>query len=154
MKNTRGISSIIATLILILLTIVLIGVVWMVVSGIVKSSSEGATSGAKCLSSSVEVTSATCTKAGTNCNVTVQRTTGTDNITGGVRLVFINAAQQSNVADVSSVGLQTLASVTAANVNIGVANVTEVDATIYFADAAGVKSACSGATTFNTVALV
>jgi flagellin-like protein len=149
MKNTRGISSIIATLILILLTIVLIGIVWVVVSGIVSTSTKNATSGAQCFNSAVQVTSATCNSTGA-CNVTVQRTTGTDTL-GGVRLVFLNAAKQSNVADVNATGIVTLQSVTATNVLTGISNVNEVDAAIYFTDAAGNKNACSGVVPFTTV---
>jgi len=151
MKNTRGISDIIATLILILLTIVLIGIVWVVVSGVVSNSTKQTTTGAQCLNSAVQVTAATCTYGGGNCNVTVQRTLGTDPI-GGIRLVFLNAASASNITDINGT-ITTLASTSAPNVAIGVANVTEVDAAIYFADAAGNKNPCSAAK-FTTVQLV
>lgn len=153
MSNSRGISSIIATLILILLTIVLIGIVWVVVSGIVSNSTKGATSGAQCFNSGVQITSASCTKNTGICNVTVQRTTGTD-VINGVRLVFINAAQQSNITDVSG-NIQTLGSAsTTPGVNIGIANVTEVDAAIYFTDASGTKNVCNSPVQFTTVQLV
>jgi flagellin-like protein len=152
MKNTKGISDIIATLILILLTIVLVGVVWVVVSGIVTNSTKQTTTGAQCFDSGVQVTTATCRQSGADCNVTVQRTTGSDTI-GGIRLVFLNAAGNSSFNDTSG-NIQTLASVTAQDWSPGVSNVTEVDAAIYFTDAAGNKNICSGATKFTTVQLV
>jgi flagellin-like protein len=152
MKNKRGISDIIATLVLVLLTIVLIAIVWVVVSGIVTNSTKQASSGAQCLNSAVQISSASCTHAGNNCNVTVQRTLGSDNI-GGVRLVFINAASNSSVNDTSG-NIITQASATAQNWNPGVTNVTEIDAAIYFTDNAGNKNVCSEAAAYTTVQLV
>lgn len=152
MKNERGISSIIATLILILLTIVLIGIVWVVVSGIVTNSTKQVNSGAQCLNSGVQITSASCTRTGNNCNVTVQRNLGTD-VIAGVRLIFINAATNSAIND--TIGdIPTQGSVVAQNWNPGVSNITEVDGAIYFTDAAGAKSVCSGAIKFTTVQLI
>ncbi len=152
MKNKRGISSIIATLILILLTIVLIGIVWVVVSGIVTNSTKQVNSGAQCLNSGVQITSASCTQSGSNCNVTVQRNLGTDTI-GGVRLIFMNAVSNSSINDTIG-NIPTQGSAQAQNWNMGVSNITEVDAAIYFTDASGAKSVCSGATKFTTISLV
>ncbi|MFZ1971099.1 MAG: archaellin/type IV pilin N-terminal domain-containing protein [Candidatus Nanoarchaeia archaeon] len=146
-KNKRGISSIIATLILILLTIVLVGIVWIVVNNIVNTSTKQVNSGAQCLNSAVEVTSASCNA--TYCNVTIQRTLGTDNISG-VRLIFTNASQDSNISDVSG-NILTLASTSQPNIFEGISSVNEVDAAVYFTDAAGNKNPCSGAAKYNTV---
>lgn len=150
MKNTRGISSIIATLILLLLTIVLVGIVWAVVSEIVKTSSEGATSGAQCFNSAIDVTSATCKANTGNCNVTVQRTLGTD-VIGGVRLVFTNAASNSYYTDING-SLQTLVPLRT-TVTTGIANVTEIDAAVYYTNAAGTPNVCSPVS-FTTIQLV
>jgi flagellin-like protein len=152
MKNKKGISSIIATLILILLTIVLIGIVWVVVSGIVTNSTKQVNSGAQCFNSGIQITSASCTKAGNNCNVTVQRTIGTDAI-GGVRIVFINAAGTSAINDTTG-DISALGSAQAQNWNPAVSNVTEIDAAVYFTDASQVKNVCSGVVKFTTVQLI
>lgn len=141
MKNNRGISSIIATLILLLLTIVLVGIVWAVVSGIVKTSSEGATSGAQCFNSALEVTAATCTISSVgNCNVTIQRSLGTDTI-GGVRLIFTNTSGSSFFMDVNGT-LQTLVPIRP-TITTGVASVSDIKAAVYYSDAAGNKNVCS-----------
>ncbi len=152
MKNTRGISSIIATLILILLTVVLIGIVWVVVSGIVTNSTKQVNSGSQCFNSGVQITSASCTVAGTNCNVTVQRTLGSDKL-GGVRLVFMNSAGNSAINDTMG-DITTLGSTMAQNWNPGVSNVIEIDAAIYFNDSSGAKSICSEVSKFTTVQLI
>ena len=148
-NNKKGISSIIATLILVLLTIVLIGVVWVVVSGIVNNSTKQTTSGAECLNSEVQVSSATCSVSTGMCNVVAQRTQGTDTI-GGVRLVLKNPSGATVISDVNG-SIQTLASVSASVNASSVMNVSEVDAAIYFTDAAGNKNVCSGAQQFTTV---
>jgi flagellin-like protein len=150
MINNRGISSIIATLILLLLTIVLVGIVWAVVSGIVKTSTEGANSGAQCFNSAIDVTSATCASSTGNCTITIQRTLGTETI-DGVRLVSSNATGDSNYTDVNG-SLQTLVPVRLV-ANNGVSNVTKIIAAIYFSDAAGNKNVCNGVE-FTTIQLV
>ena len=73
--SKRGISSIIATLILVLLTIVLIGIIWAVVNNLVTTSSKQISSGEACLTSEVHVFF-TCTQSGSDCNVTIKRTSG------------------------------------------------------------------------------
>lgn len=154
MKNTnkKGISSIIATLILLLLTIVLVGIVWAVVSGIVRTSTEGATSGAQCFNSAADVTAATCTEAGV-CNISVQRTLGTD-VLGGVRVVVLNDLGDSNVTDIEG-DFQTLGTVRVpVNSPMGVINISEVDVAIYFVDSAGKKSICSSPSKYTSVNLI
>jgi flagellin-like protein len=139
MKNKQGISAIIATLILLLLTIVLVGIVWAVVSGIVRTSTEGVSSGAQCFNSALDITSAVCTADGI-CNASIQRTSGTDTI-DGIRVIFMNEAGDSNFTDVEG-NVQTLGVVKVPNTITEVANVNEVDAAIYFMNSAGVKSPC------------
>ncbi len=151
MKNTKGISSIIATLILLLLTIVLVGIVWAVVSGIVKTSTEGATSGAQCFNSDVDVTAASCASATGVCSATVQRTLGTD-VLGGVRLVFSNSTGASNFTDVEG-NIATLGSTHLTDAAMGIQNVSKINVAIYFTDTAGVKSVCGGAEEFTTIQL-
>ncbi|MDD5699926.1 MAG: hypothetical protein PHH00_01900 [Candidatus Nanoarchaeia archaeon] len=151
MKNRKGISSIIATLILLLLTIVLVGIVWAVVSGIVKTSTEGATSGTQCFNSAVDITSASCTKAGV-CNLTVQRTLGTD-VLGGLRAVFLDKDGVGNVTDIEG-DLQTLGTARLVSKNMGIKNVSEVDVAIYFTDTAGNKNVCSSPTKYTNVQLI
>ncbi len=150
-KNRKGISSIIATLILLLLTIVLVGIVWAVVSGIVKTSTEGATSGAQCFNSGIDITSASCTGAGV-CNLTVQRTLGTD-VIGGLRAVFLDKNGAGNVTDIDG-NIQTLGTARLVNQPIGVVNVSEVDVAIYFTDTAGNKNVCSSPTKYTNVQII
>ncbi|HTZ41761.1 MAG TPA: archaellin/type IV pilin N-terminal domain-containing protein [Candidatus Omnitrophota bacterium] len=140
-KNQKGISTIIATLILVLLTIVLVGIVWAVVSGIVKTSTQSTQTQAQCLNSAIEITVASCQKAGNgNCNVTLERTLGTDTI-GGMRLIFINSTGASNFTDISG-DLAALVPKTVSFTSM-VGSASEVDAAIYFTDSSGNKNLCT-----------
>jgi len=151
-KNRKGISSIIATLILLLLTIVLVGIVWAVVSGIVKTSTEGVSSGAQCLNSAIDITAASCTGAGV-CNVTVQRTLGSD-VIGGVRVIFFNEAKDStNFTDIGG-DIQVSGMGRLTNTPINVVNVNEINAYIYFTQTSGTKTVCSVPAEYKNVQLI
>lgn len=150
--NKRGISSIIATLILLLLTIVLVGIVWAVVSGIVKTSTEGVSSGAQCLNSAIDVTTASCTGAGV-CNVTIQRTLGSD-VIGGVRVIFFNEAKDStNFTDIEG-NVLILETARLINTPMSVVNVNEINAYIYFTQTSGTKNVCSVPAEYKNVQLI
>ncbi len=83
MFNKRGISNVIATLLLVLLVIVLIGIVWVVIQNLVSSSSQGISLGG--LTLNLKITQAA--KGANTISVTVQRQPGAGNLVG-VNFVF------------------------------------------------------------------
>ncbi len=78
MLNKKGISSIIATLILILLTIVLIGIVWVVIVNITSSANKGIDIGGLTLNLKIQQA----LKGTNNISVIVQRQSGEGNLVG------------------------------------------------------------------------
>jgi flagellin-like protein len=78
MFNKRGISNIIATLLLVLLAIVLIGILWVIIRNLVSSSSQGISLGGLTLDLKIQQA----TKASNNLSVVVQRQPGTGNLVG------------------------------------------------------------------------
>lgn len=80
--NKRGISSIIATLILVLLTIVLVGIVWAVISNIVKSGSQQVSSQFGTLFLDLKIQNVVVDSSTGNLSVTVTRNPGQGNLTG------------------------------------------------------------------------
>jgi len=80
MKNTKGLSGVITTLIIILLVIAAIGIIWAVVQPFIKGSGEKFDINTKCLNVGVEPTKLNC--AGGACNVTVKRSEGEEEIAG------------------------------------------------------------------------
>ena len=139
--NEKGMSAIIVTLLLVMLSIVLTGVVFVAVHNIIKTGTQQVSSSSQCLNSGAEVTSFSCLQDGTQCNVTVRRTSGSDSI-GGVRLIFTNDKGESNVSD-SPGNIVTLATKSITATNIGVINITQVGVAIYFLDSAEKPIPCS-----------
>ena len=84
MFNKRGISSVIATLLLVLLTIVLIGIVWVIVRNIVASSSQGITLGGLTLDLKIQQA----IKNSNNISIVVQRQPGAGNLVGVNFVIF------------------------------------------------------------------
>jgi flagellin-like protein len=78
MFNKRGISSIIATLLLVLLTIVLIGIIWVVVNNLVSSSRQGISISGLTLDLKIKQA----IKGGNNLSIIVQRQPGAGDLTG------------------------------------------------------------------------
>ncbi|MEK6833456.1 MAG: archaellin/type IV pilin N-terminal domain-containing protein [Nanoarchaeota archaeon] len=146
-NNKKGLSTIVATLLIILLTLVAVGIIWVVVRNVVKGGSEQVDIDAKCLQAIVEVTNVENTTAGTldgDFNVTLSRTSGSE-IIGGVKLVFTDDA--NSVSDVVSVSKNIGAFVTtteSVSMNItAIPNPGKVNAVVYFLDDAGNEQLCS-----------
>jgi|WetSurMetagenome_2_1015567.scaffolds.fasta_scaffold240195_2 hypothetical protein len=102
-SNKKGLSTIVVTLILIVLSLVAVGAVWLIVNPILKSSGSNADISSKCLAVNVDATQVNCYNGATNvmCNVTLARSgTGSDAI-GGVKLVFKN--QTNGVSSASAI---------------------------------------------------
>lgn len=78
MGNKRGISNIIATLLLVLLVIVIIGIVWVIVRNIVSSANSGISLGGITLN--LKITQAV--KGTNNLSITIQRQQGAGNLVG------------------------------------------------------------------------
>ncbi len=139
--NKKGLSAVIVTLILVLLSIVLVGVVWAVINNVINLGSQQVASTSKCLNSQLEAISFSCTSTGSQCNVTIKRISGTEDI-GGIRIIFSNENKDSNVTDFSG-NIITLATKKVTATNLGVSNITRVSAAIYFDRSSGNPAACS-----------
>ena len=81
MKNKRGLSTIVVTLLMILLSLVAIGVVWVVVSNILKSGTQQASSGLGQLLVSIELQNVNM-KSNGDVDIGVKRNVGAGGLTG------------------------------------------------------------------------
>jgi hypothetical protein len=148
-ENKRGLSTIVITLILILLSLVAVGIVWFVVNNILKSGAQGIDVGAKCLNTNVEATSVNCTGTPTaSCTVRLERT-GTENeaITG-VKLVFRNESAGLTSSLLDSAGdIQPLVGKTV-TFDTGIASADKIEVTPYFSDDSGNEQLCSQPNSF------
>src|SRR3989344_3645332 len=80
-RNQRGLSAIIVTLILILLSIVAVGIVWVVVTNILKSNTENVSSGVGQLSLNLELQNVLIRDTG-EIDVIVKRNAGEGDLSG------------------------------------------------------------------------
>lgn len=149
MKNKQGLSTIVATLIIILLVLVAVGIIWVVVRNVLEGGAGQIQSSSKCIDVMVRPTKVFCNPAvapdpGNNgvCNVTYMREAGGEEI-GGIKLVFTDDAGESNYIHDVSGNINELATLTESLVTTGINNVSKVDSVVYFLDESGNEQLCS-----------
>jgi hypothetical protein len=146
MKNNRkGLSTIVATLLIILLTLVAVGIIWIVVRQVVSGGSEQMSIDAMCIQANVVATRVV-NATPSNFSVTLSRQGGEDEI-GGVKIVFTNEEGSTNDIHDRSGNIEALQTVTNYyTVNIdpttGVPNPTRVSVVVYFLDDSGNEQLC------------
>jgi len=143
MKNKRGLSAIVATLIIILLVLVAVGIIWVVVRNLIQEGAESIDIGTKCIAVDVRAVSVTpvVNEAG-NYSVTLRRTAGGEAI-GGVKISLFNNTVNSGVLEfgIALTELQTATQPIDTGGNVTGAD--RLDYTVYFIDASGNDALCS-----------
>jgi uncharacterized membrane protein YqiK len=155
-KNKRGLSDIVITLIIVLLSLVAVGVVWFVVNNLIQSGSQGVEISAKCLNVRLEIKQASCIDGTTNkiCNVTLSRTGTESDAIGGVKMVFkdtIEEMSSSSLIDVPG-NIEPLIGKRVTDIDSLIAkeyDVNLVEITAYFKDNSGNEQLCSQTVSFN-----
>lgn len=154
-ENKKGLSTIVITLILILLSLVAVGIVWFVVNNILKSGTQNIDIGTKCLNLNIEAVSANCSSGITNaiCDVQIMRTGTSSDEIGGVKLVFKNttsSVSSASVIDISG-NIETLVGKRQTGIDTKIANadgVNHVEVTPYFGTSTNAQL-CSQTTSFD-----
>ena len=156
-KNKRGISAIIVTLLMIVLSLVAVGAVWVVINNVLGAGTAQIGSGTKCLDVDIKATTIKDTTVpdaipantqwGSNYDLTLTRSAKGEAI-GGVKLVISNGTSNSEVLDfgVALAPLETKKQALALTTN-PVANATKVEITPYFIDASGNQQLCQQTST-------
>jgi hypothetical protein len=154
-QNKKGLSTIVVTLIIILLSLVAVGIVWLVVNTFIKGGSQGVDINAKCLSVDVEATRVVCSNVTATliCDVTFTRTGTLQDALGGVKLLFKNKTSEitSELITVSG-NIQALVDKKEAGIDTGVAiadGLDQIQVTPFFVDSSGNEQLCSQTDTFN-----
>jgi hypothetical protein len=148
-NNKKGLSTIVATLLIILLTLVAIGIIWIVIRGVVENSTQQLDINSKCLATEVvatKVTNSSPVANWQNYTVVINRRTG-DDVIGGVKLVFTNAGGSISVVRDMSGDLATLQSRQYyANITTSeLSNPNKVSIVVYYLDDSGVQQLCQTA---------
>lgn len=147
-KNNKGLSTIVATLLIILLTLVAVGIIWVVVKNVIQGGTDQMEIDALCLQSNVVATNVvniTPLAAVTSYNVTLSRESGSDEL-GGVSVVFTDEAETTSIIvdfPTTSYPLNMLDTKTFAANNVAVPNANKVSVVVYFLDSSGEKNYCS-----------
>ena len=161
MKNTKGLSGVITTLIIILLVIAAIGIIWAVVNPFIKGAGGDIASQTDCMALDLKVQKAVCDNTGDNCNVTLKRGSDSGKEIAGVKLLFYNADETDSYSYnfVTDIGENSLAT-TPINVidpNAGIdpagmgENATTLSIVPYFTDGSGNPAYCSETGSYNVV---
>jgi hypothetical protein len=154
MKNKKGLSSIVITLIMIVLSLVAVGAIWAIVSPMLGKSATDTDYATKCMGVSLEVVKLTCPGvATTNCDVIVKRTgTASTEVIAGAKVVLKDASGAGSNVFSSSANIAQLATATF-NVPFTpialVGNVKKVEVTPYFTDTSGKPYVCTTATSYS-----
>ena len=146
MKNKRGLSLVITTLIIILLVLVAIGIIWVVIRGIIEGGVEQVGISTKCLDIDVRATAVDC--AGGDCNVTLTRKSGGEDI-AGVKLIFSEAGGETNFVHPVPGNIATLASKTETDISTGLTTPNKIEVAVYFEDDSGNEQLCTIITKFS-----
>jgi len=162
-SNKKGLSTIVATLLIILLTLVAVGIIWVVIRGVVRDSTDQVDIDSKCLAASVEATRVVLdtTPDPDEYLVTITRTGGDDAL-GGVKLVFTASDGSSNAVidwDLTGTGTHApLPALGSRQISIPVGggenqipsdlNPTMVSVVVYFLDTSNNPQLCSTANAY------
>jgi len=139
MENKKGLSTIVATLIIILLVLVAVGIIWVVVRNVIQQGAEQVEISTKCMAVDLRAVSVNETTAG-NYAVTLRRVAGGEAI-AGVKIALFNETANSGVLD-GFLALSELETKTE-TFTAGVTNADRLEYTVYFEDASGNERLCS-----------
>lgn len=147
-KNSKGLSGIVTTLIIILLTLVAVGVIWGVVSNLLGKSTGTVSTSSKCLDVEVRATKVINSSSDGNYNVTLKRSSTGDEEGVGAKVVFYSDTGNSDPFDFGDT-LIPLEVSTKEITGTGVTNADKVEVTVYFIDEeSGKETLCSSSTSF------
>jgi hypothetical protein len=144
MKNKKGLSTIVATLIIILLVLVAVGIIWVVVRNVLEGGAGQITSGYECTNAVVKPTKVNCDIGDGDigndgrCDVTYTRSAGGEEI-GGIKIILTNA-EENFIIDVPN-NIPELATRTE-DITSNLDNVTKVETAVYFVDDSGNEIIC------------
>ena len=148
MLKKRGLSTIVTTLLIILLSIVAIAVVWVVIANVVQSGTEQIALGQKCINVNFNSVSVLPVfgQAGSY-SVTLSRGSGGDPIAGVKVTVFNADNENSDILEFGS-GLNVLETKTQTIIT-NIINANKFDITPYFTDSSGNEQLCPQTKSFS-----
>ncbi len=145
MKNRRGLSTIVTTLIIILLVLIATAIIWSVVDNLLSKNTEAMGTSAMCMEVSIRATTIV-NNSLTNYSVTLSRTSSGPDEFFYAKLVFSNDTDSSNPLDFS-IGLKPLYS-KKENIESGILDANKLEITPYYKDESGKTYLCPTTSSF------
>lgn len=147
MKNKKGLSDIVTTLIIILLVLVAIGVIWAVVSNLLDNSTNKISQANKCLD--IDVRATRVVETSTGYNITLQRSsTGEGQV--GAKIQILSATDVSEVINFGEGVMLNPLDIMTKEVETDLAGATTVRVTPFFLDEdTNKETLCPATTEFN-----
>lgn len=142
----RGLSTIVASLLVVLLVVVVMGVIWFAAKNFVTTGTETFDIGTKCLQVNLELVSVIETSPGAY-DVTLKRIPPGDGDIGGVKFVLSNGTDYSDVLDFGST-IKPLATEKSHVEDTEITNAKNIETTVYFLDNSGNEQICQQTSTF------
>jgi hypothetical protein len=152
-NDKKALSTVVASLLIILLVIVAIGVIWVVLRNTVSEGTGQLDLGAKCLQIDLEATKVECTNSSgwSTCNVTFKRGSGGDEIGGAKVIFFDSTGDTSKTVDVPG-NMAQLETKTETEINSTIqTEISKVQISAYFLDESGNEQLCSTLTTLENI---
>ena len=140
--NRKGMSTVIATLIIILLVFVAAAILWVVIRNLVTGGSSQLDLTSKCLDTEVVPTKINLTSPGVY-QVTVLRNSGDDEI-GGIKIIFTSESGDVNYIHDAPGDIENLRLKTETVTVQDVTNPDKIEVVVYFNDKSGNQQMCQG----------
>jgi len=154
-KNCKGLSAIVITLIIVGLSLVAVGIVWGVVSNLIKGGTSNVETSVKCMNVMIDIDRAVCVNGVTDkmCNITISRSGIGAEPLGGVKFRFVSLTNDTYGSLINREGdILQLEGKQFTNLDSTILNANIIDlveATPYFLDESGKEQLCSQVATFN-----
>jgi flagellin-like protein len=139
-KNKKGLSAIVTTLLVILLVLVAVGIVWGVVGNVLKGGASQLDVSSKCLNVEVQAISTTC-GAAAGCTAVIERTGSSSETIAGIKVVAKDTATGGSSSVIDLAAMNPLETATATFTDAPVP-ADLIEATAYFEDSSGADVFC------------
>ena len=144
MKNKKGLSTVVTTLIIVLLVLVAVGIIWGVVNNLLSKSKTSIETGTKCLDLDITAVKVINTTTSGDYDVTLRRGASGDDEEIYAKIVFYNDSTNTAVLDFTE-GLTPLETNTL-NMSTELLNANKVEITPYYMDDNGNDALCPAGT--------
>ena len=159
-KNKKGLSTVVTTLIIILLVLVAVGIIWSVVNNLLNKSRDTIESSTKCLDLEIRANkvveyayiNSTGDMLGGNYNVTLQRTSSGDDEAIYAKVVLFSSVGNTAVLEFPSAlfPLETQTNTISSEDTGNFTDANKVEVTAFYVDDSGNDQLCPSGTTIYT----